>query len=47
MIRSFETERMRAQPVRLEDAEHVQKIFPHWADQAALRYCARMGPLLE
>jgi hypothetical protein len=30
MIPSLETERMWARPVRLEDAEQVQKIFPQW-----------------
>jgi hypothetical protein len=30
MIPSLETERMWAQPVQLEDAEQVQKIFLHW-----------------
>jgi [ribosomal protein S5]-alanine N-acetyltransferase len=30
MIPALETERMWAWPVRLEDAEQVQKIFPQW-----------------
>ena len=30
MIPSLETERMWARPVRLEDAEQVQKVFPLW-----------------
>ncbi len=30
MIPSLETEWMWAWPVRLEDAEQVQKIFPQW-----------------
>ena len=30
MILPLETERMWARPVRLEDAEQVQKIFPQW-----------------
>ena len=30
MIPSLETERMWARPVRLEDSEQVQKIFPQW-----------------
>ena len=30
MIPSLETERMWLQPVRLEDAEQVQRIFPQW-----------------
>jgi hypothetical protein len=30
MIPSLETERMWARPLRLEDAEHVQKILSQW-----------------
>lgn len=30
MIPSLDTERMWFRPVRLEDAEQVQKIFPQW-----------------
>jgi len=30
LIPSFDTERMWFRPVRLEDAEQVQKIFPQW-----------------
>jgi len=30
MIQSLETERMSARPVRLEDSEQVQRVFPQW-----------------
>jgi [ribosomal protein S5]-alanine N-acetyltransferase len=30
MIPELETERMRLRPVRLEDAEQAQKLFPQW-----------------